>query len=62
MNEWQRDSSGALINNDVDAYKLHREKQRKTRQQQNKVIELENRVKDLEERLDAAIRKFENQG
>ena len=59
-NEWRRDSSGALINNDVDSYVLYKQKKKATKEQTKKMQELEQRVEYLEEKLDVVFRKLKD--
>ena len=52
-NEWSRDTSGALINTNVEAFLLHKSKRKKQKEQIRKIEDLEKRVKALEEKLNA---------
>ena len=50
-NEWSRDTSGALINTNVEAFLLHKSKRKKQKEQIRKIEELEKRVEALEKKL-----------
>ena len=57
-----RDTSGALINNDVETIKAYKERRRVSLEHTKKIQRLEETVKDLERKLDVVIRTLENNG
>ena len=59
-NGYVRDTSGALINNDVETIKAYKERRRVSLEHTKKIQRLEETVRDLERKLDVVIRKLEN--